>query len=451
MVPLFKGGDKENPSSYRPISLLPALGKLLEKIVSIRALDHLNENELLSKHQFGFRKHFSTEFALLDIYEKLLFNLDKNLSSCAIFLDLAKAFDSVDHTILLSKLGKYGFHGPFLEFFKSYLDSRSQFVKLGCITSTILPIKFGVPQGSILGPLLFLIFINDLPNATNFFIKLFADDTFLCAQNSNLEALEVEVNQEIAKVYAWLVSNKLTLNIAKSKFMIISNKKSISKELQININDSPLEQCDKYKYLGVMMDKNLTWKYHIEYISTKISKACGALAKLRHCVDCNVLTEVYHALIHSYVRYGIIAWGTASESVLKPLQTLINRALRIMSFAPFGRVDLEQIYEELNILNVRQTFSLESSKFMFKSKKGLLPTEIANYFSESQPAGRISSYNLRTRRNKPRLIIPRLASSEKSIFIRGEILWNSISEEDKSSDSFLTFKRNIKAALLSDM
>ena len=199
---MFKGGDKENPSSYRPISLLPALGKLLEKIVSIRALDHLNENELLSKHQFGFRKHFSTEFALLDIYEKLLFNLDKNLSSCAIFLDLAKAFDSVDHTILLSKLGKYGFHGPFLEFFKSYLDSRSQFVKLGCITSTILPIKFGVPQGSILGPLLFLIFINDLPNATNFFIKLFADDTFLCAQNSNLEALEVEVNQEIAKVYA---------------------------------------------------------------------------------------------------------------------------------------------------------------------------------------------------------------------------------------------------------
>ena len=122
-----------------------------------------------------------------------------------------------------------------------------------------------------------------------------------------------------------------------------------------------------------------------------------------------------------------------------------------MSFAPFGRVDLEQIYEELNILNVRQTFFLESSKFMFKLKKGLLPTEIANYFSESQPAARISSYNLRTRRDKPRLIITRLASSEKSICIRGEILWNTISEEHKSSDSFLTFKRNIKATLLSDM
>ena len=247
------------------------------------------------------------------------------------------------------------------------------------------------------------------------------------------------------------LEQKLTLNIAKSKFMVISNKKSISKELRISINDSTLEQCDRYKYLGVMIDKNLTWKSHIEYISTKISRACGALAKLRHCVDCNVLTEVYHALIHSYVRYGIIAWGAASESVLKPLQTLMNRALRIMSFAPFGRVDLEPIYQDLNILNVRQTFILESSKFMFKLKKGLLPTEIANYFSQSQPVARTNSYNLRTRRQTPLLIIPRLASSEKSICIRGEILWNSISEEHKSSDTYLTFKRNKKAALLSEV
>ena len=130
VVPLFKGGDKESPSCYRPISLLPALGKLLEKIVSFRALNYLNENNLLSEHQFGFRKHFSTEYAILDLYEKLLHNLDNKLSSCAIFLDLAKAFDSVDHGILLRKLSKYGFRDNFLNFFSSYLNSGSQFVKI---------------------------------------------------------------------------------------------------------------------------------------------------------------------------------------------------------------------------------------------------------------------------------------------------------------------------------
>ena len=135
VVPLFKGGDKESPTCYRPISLLPALGKLLEKIVSVRALDHLNENNLLSENQFGFRKFFSTEYAILDLFEKLLHNLDNKLSSCAIFLDLAKAFDSVDHTILLRKLSKYGFKNNFLNFFSSYLDSRSQFVKLNKVES----------------------------------------------------------------------------------------------------------------------------------------------------------------------------------------------------------------------------------------------------------------------------------------------------------------------------
>lgn len=207
----------------------------------------------MSDHQFGFRKHFSTEYAILDIYEKLLNNLDKKLNSCAIFLDLAKAFDSVDHTILLRKLSRYGFKDNFLNFFTSYLESRSQFVILENTDSLRLPIKYGVPQGSILGPLLFLIFINDLPNATNFYIKLFADDTFLCAQNTELQILEREVNVEINKVFTWLVSNKLTLNILKSKFMIISNKKCTNNDFKVSINDIPLEKCDQYKYLGVVV------------------------------------------------------------------------------------------------------------------------------------------------------------------------------------------------------
>ena len=289
------------------------------------------------------RSHFSTEYAVLDIYEKL---------SCTIFLDLAKAFDSVDHQILLNKLSKYGFADNFLDFFTSYLSSRSQFVKVGTHSSCHLPIKYGVPQGSILGPLLFLVFINDLPDATRFFIKLFADDTFLCAQNADMEMLEKEVNVEINKVYEWLAANKLTLNISKSKFMIISNKKSSLDNFQVSINDTKLERCQQYKYLGVIIDRNLTWKTHIEYISNKISKVCGSLAKLRHSVNSKILIEIYHALIHSYVRYGILTWGNACDNALNSLQVILNRAIRIMTFAPFGRIDVQAIFKELGILDV---------------------------------------------------------------------------------------------------
>ena len=213
VIPLFKGGNKLDCSNYRPISLLPTIGKLLEKLLSARLINHLNANNILSKHQYGFRKNHSTELAVNDIHEKLLHNLDKGLNSCTVFLDLAKAFDSVDHTILLQKLHKYGVRGIALKLFESYLSNRSQFVKVNGIKSSIQYILYGVPQGSILGPLLFLIFINDLPNSTNLFVKLFADDTFLCAQNADFKLLESEVNSDLDKVADWLLANKLTLNV----------------------------------------------------------------------------------------------------------------------------------------------------------------------------------------------------------------------------------------------
>ena len=444
VIPLHKGGDKEDLNKYRPISLLPAIGKLFEKLLANRIINFFTKYELFSPEQFGFRAKFATDYAIADIYERLIKNLDKELHSCAIFLDLAKAFDSVDHNILLRKMQHYGFRGKALDLFRSYLKSRSQYVKLNGVKSSLLEIEFGVPQGSILGPLLFLIFINDLPNATNLYVKLFADDTFLCAQNSDFVNLENQVNTELEKVFIWLASNKLTLNTDKSKFMILSKKREIP-NLSVFINGTPIESCDSYKYLGVIFDKKLDWSHHIQYISKKISKACGALAKLRHCLNIDILKNVYHALIYSYLRYGILVWGKGSQTVLDPLQVVINKAIRIMTFAPFGNIDLNSVYKELKLLKLRKIQALETGKFVFKEKNELLPTKIGNYFeidSNERPHNHFVRYARRPR------FICNSQTGEKSIQFEGMQLWENIPAEIKSSESYNIFKKAYKKYLI---
>ena len=277
---------------------------------------------------------------------------------------------------------------------------------------------------------------------------MFADDTFLCAQNSDVELLEMEVNRELKNVYQWLVANKLTLNIGKSKFMIVTNKKIKSYDMSVFINGTKLEECEKYKYLGIMMDRNLSWKAHVEYISKKISKACGSLANLRYCVKTNILREVYHSLIHSYLRYGIVVWGNACDTTLQPLKCLINRAVRIMTFAPFGRIDLDPIYNFLNILDLDKVRYFETSKLMYKLKNNLIPTPIGNYFELRGDRTSNHNYSLRNRERLVSQIAPRLESGKNSIQYRGEQIWNEIPIIIRSCNSLQKFKKALKQSLI---
>ena len=205
------------------------------------------------------------------------------------FIFVAKAFDSVDHGILISKLEKIGIRGVALSLLKSYLTGRLHYVKTQHAMSEMKVLSIGVPQGSVLGPLLFLIFINDLPNATKFSVTLFADDTFLSLESSDIAQLQTDANTEIKKVHDWLVVNKLTLNVIKSKFMLLTKKRSVNKdEFKLVLNDSYLERCSSYKYLGVYFDEKLDWKTHITYLCEKIGKVCGYLSKLRHCTGVKI-------------------------------------------------------------------------------------------------------------------------------------------------------------------
>ena len=197
-----------------------------------------------------------------------------------------------------------------------------------------------------------------------------------------------------------------------------------------------------------MIDKNLTWKTHIEYICKKISKACGSLASLRYCVNTDILREVYYSLIHSYIRYGVLVWGNASDNTLQPLKCLVNRAVRIMTFAPFGRIDLDPIYDYLNILDLAKVSYLETSKFMYKLKNNILPTKIGNYFESNINRPSTHNYALRERNRIGSQITPRLVSGKNSMQYRGELIWNEIPDCIKCCTSLKSFKKAMKSSLL---
>ena len=262
VISIFEQGSKMNRSKYRPISLLSSFSKIFEKIVYKRVCSYLLKCKLPSPSQFGFQCGVSTSLPCMMIsavYDDLLNNADKKYYSCCLFLDLSKAFDTVDHNILLRKIsGQFGIRGLANKFFESYLSNRFQYVRLNNSRSKKAKIIYGIPQGSNLGPLLFLMYINDLPKSTCFITTLFADDTYLSLSSSSLIRLKTQLNNEINKVDKWLRSNKLSLNYKKSSYLVTNKfpQQSIDIDLEISINDTKIIRNKYVKYLGLWLDDN---------------------------------------------------------------------------------------------------------------------------------------------------------------------------------------------------
>ena len=277
-----------DPANYRPISLLSNYNRIFGKIMFNQLKAFIDKNDILYRSRYGFRDKHSTQHAILDIVNSIQRNMDNKLFSCGNFIDLKKAFDTVDHSILLNKLNHYGVRGIVNDWFSSYLFKCPQTTEINSFISDKEIVPCGVPQGSVLGPLLFLIFINDIPNSSqklNF--VLFADDTNMLYADRHLKSLEETINKELKNVCEWLHVNKLTLNIKKSNFVIFRPpQRSLNYGIKLKVIDystnisSGLECKEYVKYLGVLIDNHLSWNYHVDYIAVKISKIVGVISRL---------------------------------------------------------------------------------------------------------------------------------------------------------------------------
>jgi hypothetical protein len=269
------------------------------------------KNKTLYSGQFGFRANHSTNHATLLITNKIQKAIEKKMYSCGIFLDLSKAFDTVNHKILIKKLEYYGIRGIVKDWFCSYLSDRNQFVSLSNVSSDEQLLTHGVPQGSVLGPLLFLIYINDFNKSSDYLdFHLFADDSNLFFAHKSLQSLELHLNEQLCKVDQWLCVNKLSLNVEKSNFVIFHPpQKKVNYSISLLINNNILRQENSIKYLGIIMDSNLNWKEHVHELCKKISRGIGILSKLRHFVTKKILTQVYYSIIYPYLTFGVLIWG----------------------------------------------------------------------------------------------------------------------------------------------
>ena len=441
VTPVFKANSKEEFSNYRPISVLPCFSKILEKIMYKRVMKYLDMHSMLFQSQYGFRKKHSTNLATIELVTKILQAIDNSEYTIGVFLDLAKAFDTVNHEILLKKLEHYGIRGIALEWFKNYLTNRKQIIKYKSEKSESLTIKCGVPQGSVLGPLLFLIYMNDISRSSEILsIILFADDTNLFFSHKNLFTLNETMNRELSKIASWLSANKLSLNIKKTHFIIFKSRgKKSNQHVSIIINNQEIEQVKCTKFLGLYIDDEFTWKYHIDQVASKISKMTGILAKARHYLSLKTLQTIYDTMVYPYLTYCNIVWASTYPSRLKSLFMLQKKIVRIMTFAKY-KENSKPLFLSLKILNIYELNIYLMALFMYSYFNENLPSYFNNYFKLNEM---IHSHNTRTASN---LFIDykRTNYGKFSLKFRGAQIWNKLPKDLKLSKSYRQFKQSSK-------
>ena len=329
VVPIFKTSDPTLLTNYRPISLLSTFSKLIERLMYNKVMNFLTENNILYKHQYGFRPKHSTIHPIIHLLNHIAEsnNKKKKELTLTLFCDLSKAFDVINHKILLHKLNVYGLRGTINKWFANYLVDRSQYVNIDGNVSLSRKLDCGVPQGSILGPLLYLLYVNDIYKSCNGNILSFADDTTMYVSDHDVNKLYKKAQIETNKLFNWFCANKLSLNPGKTKYIVLrpQHRQCDLNKYTLLVNGSPLNRIGKncketsIKFLGIYIDESLSWKPHISHVNSKISRALFSIKQLKNTFPSSSLRTLYFALIHPHIMYGNLAWGNALPVLLKKL------------------------------------------------------------------------------------------------------------------------------------
>ena len=374
--PIFKKGDKNIPSNYRPISLITSLAKIFEKIIKVRMVKFIEKYKLISDKQFGFREGKSTQDAISCLTSEIYKNMDEGNPSLCIFLDLAKAFDTVSHKRLLEALQDIGIRGNAHKLISSYLTQRKQYVKIRTKTSSEKVVEYGIPQGTVLGPLLFTIYLNNLLTMkTSGMIISFADDTAIYYKDQTWVDLKNNVENDMKLIIDWFNHNILTINFEKTKFIPFAcYKNNLPKFQSLKINNISesieIMSADHIKYLGVTIDKHLRWDVHVRNVSRTLRSILYNFKYFNKIVDTRHMRIIYFALVESRLQYAILGWGGVATTHLKKLDILQKRFLKIM-YNKENTYPSDLLFIESKILDVRQLYFCSIVNYIYKNKTDL--------------------------------------------------------------------------------